>query len=87
MLAVVAGLALAAGALAALLFVSLATRSVRGARRDAATLRGLRRGVMVGCALALLALLRVVDGLTPLTAAFTLAPFLIAEAVLSGRRA
>jgi hypothetical protein len=42
---------------------------------------------MVGCALGLLAILRVVDGLTPLTAAFTLLPFLIAEAVLSGRRA
>jgi len=84
---VVAGSALAIGALAAVAFISLATRHAsRGARRAAATARGLRRGAMVGCLVALLAGLRVLDGLTPLTALFVAAPFLVAEAVLSTRR-
>lgn len=85
-LLVVGGLAVAAGALGALAFVAVGTRGTRGARRDAAALRGLRRGVMVGCAVGLLALLRLVDGLTVLSAAFTLTPFVVAEALLSGRR-
>lgn len=42
---------------------------------------------MVGCAVALIAVLRVVDGLTGLTAIFVVAPFVIAEVVLSTRRA
>jgi predicted metal-binding membrane protein len=42
---------------------------------------------MVGCVIALMALLRVVDGLTPLTAIFVVAPFVVAEVVLSTRRA
>lgn len=84
----VAGSALAIGAFAAVALVSLATRRTkRGARRDAAVSRGLRRGVMVGCVVALLALLRVVDGLTTLTAIFVVAPFIVAEVVLSTRRA
>ena len=41
---------------------------------------------MVGSAIGLLALLRVVDGLTVLTAVFVIAPFVVAEAVLSARR-
>jgi hypothetical protein len=85
---VVVGTALAAGAVAAAAFVSIATRRTkRGARRDAAVASGLRRGVMVGCVMALVALLRIVDGLTVLTAIFVLAPFIVAEAVLSTRRA
>jgi hypothetical protein len=85
---VVIGSSLAFAALAALAFVSLATRgSKRGARHGTAVARGLRRGVMVGCVIALVALLRVVDGLTPLTAAFVTAPFIVAEVVLSTRRA
>lgn len=84
---VVGGAALAAGALAAAVFVGLGTRGAkRGARRDAAAARGLRRGAMVGCAVGLLALLRVVDGLSVLTAIFVVAPFVVAEAVLSLRR-
>ena len=41
---------------------------------------------MVGSVVGLVALLRVVDGLTPLTLLFVVAPFLVAEAVLAGRR-
>ena len=69
-------------------FVSVATRKAkRGARRDAAIARGLRRGAMVGCVIALAALLRVLDGLTALTAVFIVVPFIVAEVVLSTRRA
>jgi hypothetical protein len=85
---VVAGSALTVGALAAVAFVSLATRrTTRGARRRIAVARGLRRGAMIGCVIALGALLRVLDGLTPLSAVFVVAPFIVAEVVLSTRRA
>jgi hypothetical protein len=84
----VAGSALTIGALAAVALVSLASRRTkRGARRDVAIARGLRRGVMVGCVVALLALLRILDGLTTLTAIFIVTPFIVAEVVLSTRRA
>lgn len=62
-------------------------RASRGTKRDAAVARGLRRGAMVGCVLALVALLRVLDGLTPLTLVFVVVPFVAAEVVLSTRRA
>lgn len=85
---VVGGVAVAVGALAALAFVATGTRKVkRGATRDAAAARGLRRGVMVGSAVGLVTLLRALDGLTPLTAVGVAVPFLVAEAVLSVRRA
>ena len=85
---VVAGAAVAAGALSALALVSIGTRRAkRGPQRTAAIARGIRRGAMLGCAAALVILLRVVDGLTPLTAVFVVAPFVVAEAVLSTRRA
>jgi hypothetical protein len=85
---VIIGSSLAVAALAALAFVAIATRgSTRGARRGLAVARGLRRGVMVGCVIALGGLLRVVDGLTPLTAAFVVVPFIVAEVVLATRRA
>jgi CHASE2 domain-containing sensor protein len=85
---VVIGSSLAVAALAAAAFVSIGTRRTkRGARRGIAVARGLRRGVMVGCVIALVALLRLVDGLTPLTAVFVIAPFVVAEVVLSTRRA
>jgi uncharacterized membrane protein YccC len=44
-----------------------------------------RRGTIVGAILGLVALLRVIDGLTPLTAAFVVGAFLLAEVVLSAR--
>jgi hypothetical protein len=84
---VVAGSGLASGALAAVVLVSLAMRGTRrGARRGAAVARGLRRGVMAGCAIALVALLRVLDGLSPLTVTFVVTPFVVAEIVVSTRR-
>ena len=85
---VVVGVAVAAGAMVAAALVSVGSRRVRrGGRRDAAIARGLRRGAMVGSVLGLVALLRVLDGLTPLTAVFVIAPFVVAEVVLSTRRA
>lgn len=80
--------AVAAGALAAALFVTVGARGPRrGKRREIATARGVRRGAMVGSAVGLVALLRVVDGLTPLTAVFVIAPFVVAEVILSAGRA
>jgi hypothetical protein len=84
---VVGGAAIACGALAAALLVGLGTRARRGKPRDAAAARALRRGVMVGSVVGLVGLLRIVDGLTPLTAVFVVGPFIVAEAVLSVRRA
>lgn len=62
-------------------------RSKRGATRDAAVARGVRRGAMVGCVIGLVTLLRILDGLTALTAIFVVAPFVVAEVVLSTRKA
>lgn len=85
---VVGGAGVAIGALAVLAFVSVATRGAkRGPARAAAIARAIRRGTMVGCTAALLIVLRAVDGLTPVTAVFVVAPFVVAEAVLSTRRA
>jgi hypothetical protein len=42
---------------------------------------------MVGCVIGLLTLLRIVDGLTALTAIFVVAPFVVADVVLSTRKA
>ena len=84
---VVAGAGIAMGALVAAVLVSGGTRRVRrGKKRDAAVATGLRRGAMAGSAIGLIALLRVLDGLTPLTAIFVIAPFIVAEVVLSTRR-
>jgi hypothetical protein len=83
----VGGAAIASGALAAALFVSIGARTKRGKARVLATARGVRRGAMVGSVIGLIALLRVLDGLTPLTGMFVIAPFIAAEAVLSARRA
>ena len=85
---VVGAVAVLVGALAAALFVGLGARGARrGKRREVVIVRGLRRGAMVGSAIGLIALLRALDGLTPLTAAFVIAPFIVAEAILSTRRA
>lgn len=85
---VVGGGAILVGSLAAALFVGFGARGAkRGKRREVAAARGLRRGAMVGSAIGLIALLRVLDGLTPLTAVFVIAPFVVAEAILSARRA
>lgn len=55
----------------------------RSARARASRTAALRRGVEIGAVVGLLATLRVVDGLTPLTALFVALSFLIAEYVLS----
>ena len=84
---VVAGAGIAIGALVAAVLVSGGTRRVRrGKKRDAAVATGLRRGAMAGSAIGLIALLRVLDGLTTLTAIFVIAPFVVAEVVLATRR-
>ena len=84
---VVAGAGIAIGALVAAVLVSAGTRRIRrGKKRDLAVARGLRRGAMAGSSLGLIALLRVLDGLTVLTAIFVIAPFVVAEVVLSTRR-
>lgn len=73
-------------AVAAALLVATGRAKRRGTQREAAVARGLRRGAMVGSAFGLLAVLRLLDGLTPLTASFVVAPFVLAEVVLSARR-
>ena len=84
---VVAGAGIAIGALVAAVLVSAGTRRIRrGKKRDRAVASGLRRGAMAGSSLGLIALLRVLDGLTVLTAIFVIAPFVVAEVVLSTRR-
>lgn len=87
MASVVGGSAVAFGALIAAILVAAGTRHVkRGPKRDAAVARGLRRGTMGGAAAALVAVLRLLDGLTPLTVIFVVLPFIVAEAVLTTRR-
>ncbi|HET8569581.1 MAG TPA: hypothetical protein VFM93_11425 [Candidatus Limnocylindria bacterium] len=78
----VAAIAVAAGAAAARLLLP-ARRGRRGASAPAT--RAIRRGLAVGAAVGLLAALRVVDGLTPLTAAFVIAGFALAEVALTAR--
>ena len=48
-------------------------------------IRAIRRGAIAGSIVGLVALLRVIDGLTPLTAAFVVGAFVLAEVVLSAR--
>ena len=82
-----AGGGIAIAALVAAILVSSGTRRLRrGKKRDTAIAAGLRRGAMAGSAIGLIALLRVLDGLTALTAIFVIAPFVVAEVVLSTRR-
>lgn len=84
--AVISALAVACGALAAML--QLRRRGGR-ARRAPAAVRAvvMRRGALVTAATALLLWLRVVDGLSPVTAAFVLGTFALTELVLSARPA
>ena len=83
---VVAGAGITIGALIAAVLVATGTRRLRrGKRRELAIATGLRRGAMAGSSLGLIALLRVLDGLTLLTAIFVIVPFVVAEVVLSTR--
>ncbi|GAC1461651.1 MAG: hypothetical protein NVSMB8_13200 [Candidatus Limnocylindrales bacterium] len=84
-LAAIVGVAVTVGALVAAMLVVFASRGRRDARRNGSTLRAVRRGVIAGSVVGLVAILRVIDGLTPLTAAFVVGSFLLAEVVLSAR--
>lgn len=84
-LAAIAGAAVTTAALVAAAFVAVGSRSGRGPGPSGATPRAMRRGAIAGSIVGLLALLRVIDGLTPLTAAFVVGTFLLAELVLSAR--
>ena len=84
-LVAIAGAAVATGALVAAALVAVASRRRRGRVRDIEVVRAIRRGAVAGSIVGLIALLRVIDGLTPLTAAFVVGAFAIAEIVLSTR--
>ncbi|MBI3522120.1 MAG: hypothetical protein HY071_03340 [Chloroflexi bacterium] len=72
------------GALAAwIMFGGAASGHGRRARARAAV--ALRRGAAVGLVVSILATLRVADGLTPITAAFVVLAFALAEVTLSAR--
>lgn len=80
----IVALGAAAGALATLLLLRSGTAPRRRtAHRDPAT--AARRGAEIGAIVALLLWLRAVDGLSIITAAFVVATFVVAEAVLSAR--
>lgn len=80
--AVVVATAVCAAAVASLVLLRLAPVG-RSARARWSRLRALRRGVEIGAIVGLIALLRVIDGLTPLTALFVVLSFAVAEYVLS----
>ena len=86
MLAVIAAVSVAFGALVAAAFVALSGGRAKGRPRGG-TARAVRRGAVAGSIVGLLAVLRVIDGLTPITAAFVIVPFVLAEVVLSVRTA
>lgn len=74
----------AAGGIATLLQLRAGTAPRRrGPQRRPAT--AVRRGAEVGAIVALLLWLRAVDGLSLVTAAFVVATFVVAEALLSAR--
>jgi hypothetical protein len=60
-------------------------RRIAGTRRRPRTLPVMRRGGIVAFGLGLLALLRVIDALTPMTAAFVLVALATLEGFLSAR--
>jgi hypothetical protein len=80
---VIAAVAVSAGAIAAVLMLSIPLGESRRRQRPAAS--ALRRGIEVTAIVGLLLLLRVVDGLTVITGGFIVAGFLVAEAILSAR--
>ena len=80
---VIAALAVCAGAIAAVLLLSLPVEDGRRRRRAAGP--ALRRGIEVTAIVGLLLLLRVVDGLTVITGGFIVVGILVAEVILSVR--
>lgn len=79
---VIAAASAAASAIGALVLLRYAGVG-RSVRARASRLRALRRGVEIGAVVGLIATLRVIDGLTPLTALFVVLSFAVAEYVLS----
>ncbi len=80
--AVIGALSIAAGSLA----VVLQLRAPQPGRRRRGAVRegiAIRRGIEVATGLALLLWLRVVDGLSLITAGFVIGAFVVADAVLS----
>lgn len=80
--AVIAGASTAVAAVGSLALLRSAGVG-RSARARASRVRALRRGVEMGAVVGLIATLRVIDGLTPLTAVFIVLSFAVAEYVLS----
>lgn len=81
-IAVIAAASVAAATLAALVLLRYAAAG-RSIRARISRFAALRRGIEVGAIIGLIATLRVIDGLTPLTALFVVLSFAIAEYVLS----
>ncbi|MGH2378511.1 MAG: hypothetical protein ACRDGT_08540 [Candidatus Limnocylindria bacterium] len=81
-LAVVAAASVATASIGALLLLRFAAVG-RSARARASRFAALRRGIELGAIVGLIATLRLIDGLTPLTALFVVLSFAIAEYVLS----
>jgi hypothetical protein len=80
---VIAAIAVCAGAIAAALLLSVSAPARGRSRRVLAP--ALRRGIEVTAIVALLLLLRVVDGLTLITGGFIVLGFVVAELILSAR--
>jgi hypothetical protein len=80
---VIAAVAVCAGALTALMLLSVPAAERSRRRRTVAP--ALRRGIEVTLVVSLLLLLRVVDGLTVITGGFIALGFLLAEVILSAR--
>lgn len=88
--ALIAGAAVAVASAITQVALVLEERSAalaRPRRRAPRRGRAVRRGLGLGAAFAVLALLRAVDGLTILTGGFVVAGFALAELVLSARPA
>lgn len=83
--AVVGGIGVAAAGVASLVLLRLDATGRRLRGRRPARARALRRGLGIGAIIGILAALRVVDGLTPLTALFVVLAFALAEYILSAR--
>jgi hypothetical protein len=80
---VIAAVAVCAGAISAVLLLSVPLGA--GRRRQRAVAPALRRGIEVTAVVGLLLLLRVVDGLTIITGGFVVLGFAAAEVILSAR--
>lgn len=81
-LGVIAAASVATAALAALILLRYAAVG-RSVRARISRFAALRRGIELGAIVGLIATLRLIDGLTPLTALFVVLSFAIAEYVLS----